>query len=139
VTNCEDRNEALLDCALGAAPSAELENHLATCTRCSDALRSMRDSAVQMDQAVAQLVAVEPSLSVPSRPTSSRPSWLAWRWALAAAACVVVLLFAWPKRETLPDTSAISAWQSPTSSLLRSAADPLLREVPRLGEKFQEK
>ena len=65
------------------------------------------------------------------------------RVALAAlmltVSLVVVLDRPAPPKKVVPfPVMALSTWRSPTQSLLHSAADPLLRRVPRLGEKFFE-
>lgn len=135
---CEDRRETLLDLALGATPSPEFEAHLAACRACSAALAELRRTADQMDRAVALLAVAEPPASGPaqvlSRIPARRAAWFRWRVAaaaLAAAACGVILFV----RDNRPAHPAgdISAWRSPTASLLHSPTDTLFKNVPRLG------
>lgn len=145
MTACSQWKEAIVDCALGSAPTAELAAHLAHCEICSAALASCREKSAELEAGMRSLTAVEPRPYGPERilarlaSRSSRRYF--WRWALvgfAALACLVAAL-QWPvQRERAAPVSieALSSWRSPTESLLRSPADPLLRTVPRLGESF---
>lgn len=70
------------------------------------------------------------------RPVAGRPPGV-FRWAAAAGALLVafslgaLILFRPPGPP--PAVVPISQWQSPTSFLLRSPGDPLLKTLPRLG------
>ena len=144
---CPQWREELIDHALGQSPSAALEAHLAACAGCSQALEAWRQKAAQMDAGVQQLTAAEPRSHGPERVLTqiqqlspSRPFY--GRVALAAlilTVSLVVVLYrpAPPKKAPFP-VMALSTWRSPTESLLHSPADPLLKSVPHLGEKFFE-
>jgi hypothetical protein len=145
---CVEWREAIIECALGEPPGAALEEHLAACQVCSMALSAWRKRAAQLDASLQDLTAVEPRPHVPARilvgieDRSSRPFY--WRLvpaaALAVFACAVVSLYrpAELRRPGPATETALSEWRSPTQSLLRSSADPLLKGVPRFGESFLE-
>ncbi len=153
---CAYWRELLEDQALGSAASVELQAHLAVCAACAAALAALRAQVSQLDTGVRQLVAIEPSQHLESRllaAIKSRPERFGlferWRTALAAlafGAILVVLaysvrnaLVSRGRRETFrPPTVVLSAWRSPTESLLRSPAEPLLKAAPRLGESYFE-
>ena len=64
------------------------------------------------------------------------------RWKVLAALASLVAIAALavrvtPREEVPPEVVALAHWQSPTASLLRSTADPLLKTVPRLGTGVQ--
>ncbi|PYT32152.1 MAG: hypothetical protein DMG57_02870 [Acidobacteria bacterium] len=144
---CPKWREELIDHALGGLPAAALQAHLATCAGCSEALEAWRRKAAQIDTGVQQLIAAEPRAQGPERVLTQiqrspvKPFY--GRVALAAlmltVSLVVVLDRPAPPKKVVPfPVMALSTWRSPTQSLLHSAADPLLRRVPRLGEKFFE-
>ena len=137
---CEDRKETLLDLALGAAPSPEFEAHLAACHDCAAALAALRRTADQMDRAVVRIVAAEPHPSGPaqvlSRLPARRAAWLRWRFAAAAFAAAVCIVIVLVRDRPAPSVADISAWRSPTASLLHSPTDALFKNVPRFGEDF---
>jgi anti-sigma factor RsiW len=144
---CPKWKEELIDYALGRPAGASLEAHLAACTGCSQALQAWRQKAAQMDAGVQQLTAAEPAAYGPQRILTQiqqlSPSKSFYgRVALAAlilTISLVVLLYrpARPKKVPFP-VVALSTWRSPTEWLLHSSADPLLRSVPHLGERFFE-
>jgi anti-sigma factor RsiW len=151
---CPEWIEMLMDHALGRLgqpADAAVEAHLTACLNCSHALQAWRQKAAQMDAAVQQLAAVEPRAYGPERVLAQierfpqrRP--LYGRVILATlmlAICIVAVLY----RPTKPEKSvpfpvvalsALSTWRSPTQSLLHSAADPLLKSVPQVGEGYFE-
>jgi hypothetical protein len=145
---CPRWKEELIDHALGRPPGAALEAHLALCAGCSEALDALRQKAAQMDAGVQQLTAVEPRDQGPERVLANiqqllpgKPSY--GRIALAALTLTVSLVLvlyrpARPRKVVPFPTVALSTWRSPTQSLLHSPADPLLKSVPHLGEKFFE-
>jgi len=164
---CPKWNEELIDYALGQSPGAALEAHLATCAGCSEALETLRHKASQMDTGIQQLAAAEPRAQGPERVLAQiqQPSpgklfdgkpfegklfygRVAFFGRIALAALVlavglVVVLYRPPAPEKavpfpVVALSALSTWRSPTESLLHSSADPLLKRVPQLGEKFFE-
>lgn len=145
MTGCAEWNDALMDCALGGPPGPELEEHLASCPGCSAVLGEWRRKATEMDATLHNLMVAEPGPDGPARvlarleSESRKP--VHWQLALAAGVIVGVLAVAihWPAAPVVPSgAAALSAWRSPTESLLRSPADPLLKGVPRLGESFFE-
>ncbi len=133
MTGCAQFREPLLDRALGLPASAELEAHLKACPSCSASLAAWRAT-----------VDVEPSPFLATRILAQverhKPAWR-WKAAMAALASLAVLallvLRVNPREEIPPEVVALSHWQSPTASLLRSTADPLLKTVPRLGQEFK--
>ena len=144
MTPCTDRRESLLDRALGALPSAELEAHLATCPACSAALAELRGTADQMDRAVVRLAAAEPPASGPAQAlarvtTPRRNPWFRWPIAAAATLAAALCVFLVMRQTHHPQGTTpliITAWRSPTSGLLHSPTDALFKNVPRLGEDY---
>ncbi len=145
MTACPRWREAALDHALGQPPGAALERHLAACPACSAALAAWREKSAQLDAAIQHLADVEPRPYGPERVLAEiairpcRP--ILGRMVLAgliALACLVVALYRprRPEPAVPPAVVALSAWRSPTQSLLRSSADPLIKGIPRLGETF---
>jgi anti-sigma factor RsiW len=144
---CPKWREELIDYALGQPAGAALEEHLASCTGCSEALQAWRQKTAQVDASIQQLTAVEPRAHGPERVLAhiqqlspGKPFF--GRVALAAliltVSLVVVLYRLTPPRKVSFPVVALSTWRSPTESLLHSAADPLLKSVPQFGEKFFE-
>ena len=140
---CREWKDALIDHALGQPADTALEAHLAACTACAAALRTWRERAAQLDPAVRQLTASEPGPYGPERilshvalPRRRFVGRLAW--ALPLIVLMVLVFYKLSRREPniTPSLTALSTWRSPTQSLLRSPADPLLKDVPRLGEGF---
>ena len=153
---CREWKDRLPDLALGALqpPDARaVEAHLAGCAACAAALSELRGRAEEIDAAVHQLVqGVQPSLGFRARVLASLEThsasgaWRPWRFAmlgLVSALVVVVAVFLRPslgKREpslrqpTAKPLTALSAWRSPTDSLLHSSGEELLRVTPRLGD-----
>ncbi len=144
---CPKWREELIDYALGQSPGAALEAHLAACPDCSQALEAWRQKAAQMDADVQQLTAAEPRVQGPERVLTqirqlSPNTPFYGRVALAALvltiSLIAVLYRSTPPKKVLFPVMALTTWHSPTESLLQSAADPLLKTVPHLGEKFFE-
>jgi len=156
---CPEWNDRLMRHALGgpaepAGPAdAALAAHLAACPACSEALAAGLGKAGEMDAALRKLAAVEPPAYGPERVLArieAQPTGLFQRVrAIAALAALAVLLLIAgavvalrrpprPGPALPPGATALSAWRSPTHWLLRSPADPLLKEVPRLGQGFLE-
>lgn len=154
MNSCADWREQLEDHALGQPAPAALAAHLDDCAACAAALEAFRTRAAELVAGVRQLVVAEPRAELAAHVLASaraEPVSLAarlrWVPALASLALVVGLAAAYgvrgllEKREEqvlVPSAAALSAWRSPTRSLLRSPADPLLRGVPRLGESLFE-
>lgn len=145
--------DGLLDLALGASPSRELEAHLKTCPTCSQALAELRARRRQMDEALPKMMqGVEPSAgfharlmaSVGEHPSRTR-SWLGLPAAIAAATVVVLAaLFLiskgrWPMssrgRDEAPAVLVdLERWQSPTAQLLRPPVNGFVQAGPKLGK-----
>jgi hypothetical protein len=141
---CQEWKDTLIDHALGQPADAALEAHLAGCSACAAALRGWRERAAQLGPAIRQLTAVEPGPFGPERILSRialrhrRPFFVRLAWALPLVILLALTFYKLSPREPrapLPLT-ALSTWRSPTQSLLRSPADPLLKDVPRLGEGY---
>jgi len=141
---CREWKDALIDHALGSPADAALNAHLAGCPACAAALREWRERAAQLDPAIRQLTAVEPEPFGPERilsraaTTRRQPFYTRLAWALPLIVLLVLAFFKLARKEPSvpPSLTALSTWRSPTQSLLRSPADPLLKHVPRLGEGF---
>ena len=141
---CNEWKDALIDHALGWPADAALEAHLAVCPACAEALQAWRERAAQLDPAIRQITTGEPGPYGPERilaRVARAPQRLFYRrlaWALPLIILMALTIYRLtPKwsRDPLPLT-ALSTWRSPTQSLLRSPTDPLLKDVPRLGEGF---
>jgi len=138
MTPCRAWNEELVECALGRRPpTQELAAHLARCAECNRALEAWRARASEMERILTRLARSEPRPGGPERvlariaATAPAPYYLrlvAAALALVILACLIVL----PARPVR--AISLSTWRSPTQSLLRSQADPLLKSVPRLGD-----
>ena len=141
--SCQEWKDALIDHALGQSADAALEAHLATCPPCAEALRAWRGRAAQLDPAIRQISTSEPGLYGPERILSRaalrprRPFFGRLAWALPLIVLLALAFYRLARREPdVPPLAALSMWRSPTQSLLRSPADPLLKDVPRFGEGF---
>lgn len=145
MNGCTEWREKLADHALGMAADSALQSHLRQCPSCAAALTLLRDRAGEFDRLTAAVVSVEPPPSLADRVLQQingapRPR-RRWEPALAFAVLVLVclLLFYWRSASVpaIPEgPHPISNWRSPTASLLRSSSEPLLKEVPRLGETY---
>ena len=141
---CQEWKDALIDHALGQPADAALEAHLAGCSACAAALRGWRERASQLDPAIQRLSAVEPGPYGPERILprvalrTRRPFYVRLAWALPLIILLALTFYKLSRRESRipPPLTALSTWRSPTQSLLRSPADPLLKDVPRLGEGY---
>ena len=141
---CREWKDALIDHALGQSADAALEAHLAGCSACAAALRGWRERAAQLDPAIRQLTASEPGPYGPERilsraaVQSRRPFYGRLVWALPLIVLLVLASYKLTRREppVTHSLTALSNWRSPTQSLLRSPADPLLKDMPRLGEGY---
>lgn len=146
MTSCSNFRDQLLDAALGAAASPELESHLAGCQACTTALAELRSASLQMDEGVRELVRnIEPSPAFRARVLSAlmaRSARRRWRpvWATAIAAGVLVAAVATfiprPGPAVFVPAGSLSRWHSPTASLLRFPAEEYLQSPPRLGELY---
>ncbi len=148
MTTCRRWRSRLLDAALEAGHPAALDSHLRTCSACAAALAELRSRREQLDAALAQLVCATPAPDFRARVLAggarvSTPAVPGWTGAVAGALAVVLAALLLPaqaeRRAALAaprpaPISALSTWRSPTENLLRSPAERLLRQTPRLGE-----
>jgi hypothetical protein len=149
---CENWKEYLTEVALGLPVPPDVEEHLASCAVCREALTALRERSRQMDSVLRSLVCTEgPSPAFRDRLTSAiearRASRFGWRvpiGAIAAGVAVAVLVIilgravnrrSGPEDSPAPPPAAarISEWRSPTDALLRTAADEFLKLSPRFG------
>jgi anti-sigma factor RsiW len=152
MNECRQWGDRLLDYTLDALPPSradEVEGHLQSCASCAAAADALQRKQQQMEAGLAQLVrAAEASpafrarVVAAARERSQPVVWQpAWKGVLAAVALVALaaiflpgLAERWEVSTDAGDLAALSRWRSPTESLLRSPADVLLQETPRLGE-----
>jgi len=144
MTSCSQWRDALIDTALGAPIEKVLQEHLEACPACAADLAVWRARAAEMDAKVREVAGGEPQPFGPERILAQihsrrrRFSRARIAWALGTMACMALILYrpGRPRLDSPVNAMALSAWRSPTQSLLRSPADPLLNEVPRLGAGF---
>lgn len=151
MTACRQWKDGLLDVALGASATPQLEEHLRGCAACAATLAEGRARRQQLDAALGQLVrGAEPSPAFRARvlaaietSPASAVGQPAWAGVLAAVAVVVLTGVVLPRlgerQEPASGAASIamlSAWRSPTESLLHSPGDDFLRSTPRLGELY---
>jgi hypothetical protein len=145
---CASWNEAIADCALGKTPEPDLAAHLAICPHCERALRDSEKAVARIDGALRRARAVEPPLYGPERVMArirgqaDTGGWwrlAGWRWAMGgcAVAALLIATVLWVRRpKPEPDVTALSAWRSPTQSLLRPPVAAAWTTTPRLGEGY---
>jgi anti-sigma factor RsiW len=145
MTACAQWKDAIAGHALGEAADPALSAHLAACPGCAQGLRESQAAAAQMDETLRRLTKVEPPPFGPERimarihegKPAATTGW--WRWAVLAAAAILVAVILWsgrPPRQT--DVAALVMWRSPTESLLRPPLDAAWSTMPRLGQGFYE-
>lgn len=136
MNRCARLRDDLEDVALGAAATPELSRHLAECSACAAELERQRALLQRIDAAVHAVVRAEPPAQLPAgvaaRLTATRrPAiWNARRpwYAALAVATVAALLVSFGFRVLEPppvsqtELSALTAWRSPTASLLAPIA-----------------
>jgi anti-sigma factor RsiW len=149
---CRHWRDRLLDYTLGGLPSArvaEIQDHLQGCASCAAAVDELKQKQQQVEAGLAQLIrAAEPSPAFHARVLAAveeapqaagwSPAWKGVVPAVALMALAAIFLPGladrWQTATDAASAAALSRWRSPTASLLRSPADALLRESPRLGE-----
>lgn len=153
MTTCQEWENRLLDFVLGGLEgraATEVEEHLESCRPCAAAAAEWRGRHQQMDEGLRTIIqGTEPSPAFADRvlaavETRRAPAGrLAWAGTLATLAVIALAGVFWlrpepgsPARTGSPKASltALSAWRSPTESLLRSPAEELLRSAPPLGQ-----
>jgi len=144
---CQKWKDRLLDAAVGAPISGEMECHLLKCPDCSAAWAELRSRCEQMDDGLRQLVReTKPSPAFLSRLLASleahriRTDWSA-AWAAALAIGMVGVAWFIPRWADRPQQvavrtldSSLSQWRSPTASLLRSPGEEFWQSNLSLGE-----
>jgi hypothetical protein len=152
---CESWKDQLLEAALTGSLTAGLEEHLRTCTICSEELDNVRVRRARLD-ALLPLVAQgsEPSANFRARVLAAaeaaregkraRP-WRVWTLAGATAVVVAVLMIAVTlQRRTarmipgdeLASAQKLAEWRAPSDGLLVTPGQEILRTMPRLGESY---
>ena len=152
---CESLKDQLLEAALTGSLTAGLEEHLRTCTTCSEELDNIRARKARLD-ALLPLVAqgAEPSANFrarvlaaagPPREGKRARPWRVWTLAGATAVVVVVLMIAVTlQRRTarmipgdeLAAAQKLAEWRAPSDGLLVAPGQEILRTMPRLGESY---
>jgi hypothetical protein len=139
MNQCETMGDALNDAALGLEQSEPLRVHLARCSACTEELARRRTLALRIDAAVAAIANAQPASQLPESiaarirsATQTKPSNRFWpRIALGAAlaACVAGLIVglrpAHPPAGHGRELAALSAWHSPTATLMDSRGSVL--------------
>jgi hypothetical protein len=152
---CETWKDQLLETALTGGLTAGLEEHLRTCTICSEELDNVRARKARLD-ALLPLVAQgsEPSANFRARVLAAagaaregkraRP-WRVWTLAGATTVVAVVLMLAVTlQRRTarmipgdeLAAAQKLAEWRAPSDGLLSTPGQEILRTMPRLGESY---
>ena len=152
---CESWKDQLLEAALTGSLTAGLEEHLRTCTICSEELDNVRARKARLDTLL-PLVAQgsEPSANFRARVLAAagaareekrgRP-WRVWTLAGATAVVVVVLTIAVTlQRRTarmisgdeLAAAQKLAEWRAPSDGLLATPGQEILQTMPRLGESY---
>ena len=152
---CENWKDQLLEAALTGSLTAGLEEHLRTCTICSEELDNVRVRRARLD-ALLPLVAQgsEPSANFRARVLAAaeaaregkraRP-WRVWTLAGATAVVVAVLMIAVTLHrrtarmipgDELAAAQKLAEWRAPSDGLLATPGQEILRTMPRLGESY---
>lgn len=139
---CRPWKDSLLERALEAPATQGLDEHLESCPGCATALAELSTQREKLDSGLQQLVQADPAPDLRARVLAAAESnpgrGVLPAWVGAMAAVAVVLLAAFSLGTTGPRAPAanavsLSAWRSPTESLLHSSAEQYLR-TPQLGE-----
>jgi hypothetical protein len=152
---CESWKDQLLEAALTGSLTAGLEEHLRTCTICSEELDNVRARKARLDTLL-PLVAQGSELSADFRARvlaaagaaregkGARP-WRVWTIAGATAVVVVVLMIAVTMQrrtarmipgDELAAAQKLAEWRAPSDGLLATPGQEILRTMPRLGESY---
>jgi hypothetical protein len=135
--SCERYAEAITDHACGADLPPEAAAHLRSCATCTAMLVERRTAIGALDGEIQNVLAIEPSpyfverVQAHVRETSPAAPW--WRWALAAAAAIVILAIAgsFALRSGPPPTVA----RAPQPSVVTPAPAPPVAVPPSQVEK----
>ena len=152
---CESLKDQLLEAALTGSLAAGLEEHLRTCTICSEEMDNVRTRKARLDTLLL-LVAQgsEPSANFRARVLAAaeaaregkqaRP-WRVWTLAGATAVVVAVLMIGVTlqrraarmiPRDELAAAQKLAEWRAPSDGLLVTPGQEILRTMPRLGESY---
>jgi len=152
---CESLKDQLLEAALTGSLAAGLEEHLRTCTICSEEMDNVRTRKARLDTLL-PLVAQgsEPSANFRARVLAAaeaaregkqaRP-WRVWTLAGATAVVVAVLMIGVTlqrraarmiPRDELAAAQKLAEWRAPSDGLLVTPGQEILRTMPRLGESY---
>jgi len=130
MNDCSAMREQLADVALGRPAGEALSSHLRECGACAAEVERLRALALRMDTAVHEWVRAEPPESlmdgVAARVRDAAPNPWGRRWpgiavgvGLAASVALALGLRALePPAAQGPNIIALTAWRSPTASLL---------------------
>jgi anti-sigma factor RsiW len=144
MNRCAAMSEELTEVALGRRASEALSSHLEECRACAAELERQRVLGQRMDAVVGALVRVEPPErlleDITARARSARVQPWSWPRAViavgAAIAASVAVVFGLrglqPHTTPGPSVVALTAWRSPTASLLEPQGSVLqapLRDV----------
>ena len=154
-TACEKWKYPLLEAALTGSATNDLQEHLQSCTICSEELNKLRAGKARLDQLL-PLVAqgAEPSADFQAKVLAAagaasegkraRP-WRVWALAGATALVVAVLMVgltllrrsgpAVPEDE-LAAAQKLAEWRAPSDGLLMTPGQEILKTMPRLGKSY---
>jgi hypothetical protein len=152
---CEKWKFHLLEAALRGTAANDLQEHLRSCTICSEELNKLRAGKARLEQLL-PLVAqgAEPSADfqakvlAATRAASEERHARPWRvWTLAGATAVVVAVLivgltllrrngpAVPEDE-LAAAQKLAEWRAPSDGLLITPGQEILKTIPRLGKSY---
>ena len=137
---CGRFREALTDVAAGATPSARAEAHLSACEACRVELGKLRRALAIVDDELSRELAAAPSLELAARIRSGlaepgrpmRPSNLAWRLVLGAAAAALLVAVAFVARQDSPPpaVATVAPPQPPHAPRAAPPSDPVETPLP---------
>lgn len=152
---CEKWKDQLLEAALTGATTAELAEHLRTCTRCAEELKALEPRKARLDALLPQIVqGSKPSAGFRARVLAAAETagerkhasgWRSWTLAGAVAATAMALLVSalWYRGRTgkiqpeeLAAAQKLAEWRAPSDSLLATPGQEILRTTPKLGESY---
>jgi hypothetical protein len=144
---CPEWNDKLIDYVLGVEADIELQSHLLHCSSCAAAAAVLSERTAEIDRTVEVLVSQEPPASLANKVMAGihaqHDSHKVWKPAVVLSMVIVIAAVAilFYRRgsieQAIPEsTSTLVDWRSPTDSLLHATSQPLLTEMPRLGEMY---
>jgi predicted anti-sigma-YlaC factor YlaD len=144
---CSNRMDEIAECALGKRAAPDFAAHLAICPLCRNALQESLATAARIDEALHRVAAVEPPVYGPERalarivsaPIRGQGPRRWWGWAAVAGLVwsVLIAIVIWVRHPApVAESAALTAWRSPTQSLLRPPVAAVWSATPRLGEEY---